>query len=453
MPHVVVIGGGITGLVAAFRLSQQAEVSVTLIDGADRVGGKIETASLEGATVELGADSFLPRDESPLRLCREVAIAGDLVQPSDFGGWVWLGAGARRLPAGTVLGFPASIRSIARAKVLSVPARLRAAAEVLHRRPLTGPDVAVGAFARRRLGRQVLDRLVDPLLSGTRAGDPGDMSLAAALPLVDAAARSHGSVIRGLAHQRRGAAGTAFYAPRGGMNRLVDALERTLPGEVRLCTRAERLHRTSAGFAVELDSGTLEADGVIVATPAYETARLVASLSPQAAWHLGQIRHASAAVVNLVFPAGSVATPGVGSGILIPSKAGMTIAGCTWFSSKWPAHAAPDGRVTIRCFVGRRGRDPALDLDDSDLAGVVVAELARLIGISDEPVGTLTTRWERGLPAYRLGHLDRVDRIEGLLGTYPGVAVAGASYRGSGIPDCIAQAEAAARRLLADLRR
>lgn len=412
---------------------------MTLLEAGTDVGGKIATVALEGARTELSADSFLPRDDTPLRLCRDIGIADELVPPVDFGGWLWREGRLQALPPGTVLGFPTSVRAALSAKVLSPAARVRAAAEVLHRTRLTGRDVSVAAFTRARFGPQVLDRLVDPLLAGTRAGDPDEMSLAAAVPPVDEAARTDRSVIRGLARQRPAGAGPPrFYAPRGGMRRMVDALVDGLRDvDVRRGVEAHALHRDGS-------------DIVILATPARNAAPLLRPLAPAAAAELEALRAASAAVVTLLFPSDALRLPAGGSGVLVPSSEAMTISGCTWFSKKWPAAAAP-GHTTIRCFVGRGMRDPALDLSDEDLAGVVVQELGAILGLERQAAATRVTRWDHAMPVYDVGHLERLGRITHALAGLP-VALAGASYRGSGIPDCIGQAEAAVAGLVETLQ-
>ena len=454
MPHVVVVGGGITGLVAAFRLSQQPGIDVTLLEARKGVGGKINTVALDGVAVELGPDSFLPRDEGPLRLCADIGVSGELVEPNDFGGWLFRGGALTRLPAGTVLGFPASLRTLVTTSVLSPRGRARAALETMNRRRLTGPDVSVGSFTRGRFGDEVLDRLVDPLLAGTRAGAVEEMSLAAAIPPVDAAARAHRSVTLGLRRNRAGKhARPRFFAPRGGMHRLVEALEEAMQEvEVRRACPVRSIGSTDGGFLLHTTAEPVPADGVIVTTPAHAAAPMLRSLSEAAAHELSEIGHASSAVVNLLFPPDSLDLPEGGTGILVPSSERTTISGCTWFSRKWPHLAAADGRMTIRCFVGRGAHEPAVALDDRDLAGVVIQELGEILQFDNEPVAAKTTRWEAGLPRYTVGHLDRVERIERHLGAFPTLRLAGASLRGSGIPDCIAQAERACAGLVAALQ-
>ena len=448
-----VIGGGITGLVASLRLAQ-AGVDVTLLEGGDRLGGKVRTTALDTATIELGADSFLPRDDRPLALCREVGIADELMGPSDFGAWVYSDGHLHRMPGGTVLGAPTSLKPLMSSDLLSWKGKARAASDLLLTKPLSGPDVSVASLVGSRLGAEVLERMVDPLLAGTRAGDVSEMSLAAAIPPIDAAARASGSLIRGLQRNSKPSAGPpAFYAPQEGMSQLTEAIEAKLQSvQIRKRERVERLGRDGSAFRIETNKGSLRADAVLMTTPSYVAADLVGDIAADAASELSAIPHASSAVVNLLFPPDAVGLPGGGSGVLVPSKEQMTVSGCTWFSRKWPSHAAPEGAMTVRCFVGRADRDPSLDLDDRDLVGVVVTELGRLIDVSEAPLQHHVQRWERGLPQYKVGHLERVDRIDRALAEDGSIRVAGASYRGSGIPDCIVQAEAAVQALLAQAR-
>jgi len=453
--QIAVIGGGVTGLVGALRL-KQAGAEVTVLEASDRLGGKIRTSGLRDATIELGADSFFPRDDRPLQLCREVGILDELVSPEEFGAWIFRAGRLHRMPPDTVLGAPASLRTLASTRLLSLRGKARAAVDLVGTGPLKGGDVAVGAFIRSRLGAEVLDRMVDPLLAGTRAGDVEEMSLAAAIPLIDHAARTNRSLTRGLRRARHGSANAPrFYAPRTGMSRLIEALASSLEAAdiVHNC-RATAVEPASSGYTIHIEGdGAITADAVLITTPSYLTAQILRELSPEAAARLATIPHASAAVVNLLFSAGAVDVPSGGSGVLVPSSERMTLSGCTWFSSKWPAFAGSEGKTTIRCFVGRNQRDPALELDDEDLVGVILTELARVVTVHTGPLAQHIARWERALPQYKVGHLDTVAGIERSLATHRDVAVAGASFRGSGLPDCIAQAERAATALLETARR
>jgi oxygen-dependent protoporphyrinogen oxidase len=311
----------------------------------------------------------------------------------------------------------------------------------------------VGAFVRRRFGRAALAELVDPLLAGTRAGDADDMSLAAALPHIDFLARRHRSVIRGLRDaRRRGALESGpppFLTVRGGLGRLVEHLVRDLQGraELRSATPVVRVEAGDAGFVVHLaGGGRRPVAGVVLAVPAHRASGLLRDASPTAAAELAAIAHASVAAATLVYPPGTFDPPAGTSGMLVAGGGGGTLSACSWFSTKWP-HSAPGGETVIRGFVGRSGRHPALDLDDERLTARLATDLRDALGIAAPPRRTFVTRWENGLPQYAVGHLERVGRIEAALARWPRLALAGASYRGSGLPDCIRQARAAADRV------
>jgi protoporphyrinogen/coproporphyrinogen III oxidase len=452
-PTVAVVGGGVTGLVAAREVTRAGGRAV-LIEAAERLGGKILTGELEGQVAEAGPDSFVNRDPDAAGLCVEVGLGDDLVEPAAFGAHLWAADGLHELPAGFVLGFPAGAGSLLAASILSRRGTARALAELLAPRRLSGGDVSIGDFTRRRFGSELLERVVDPILAGTRAGDASELSLAAAAPQIDAVARSHPSVTLGLGRAlRRGeipAGPPRFLGIRGGMGRLVERLGAELAGaEVRTESAATKLSDGGAGLVVTLDGGAqVRAQGVILAVPTWAAAGLVAAISPRAAAELRRITYASVALVTLVYPPGAGRLPATGSGILVPRRAGRVIAGCTWTSRKWPESAPPDGGLQVRCFVGRAGRDPALDLDDAELAAKVGAELGAALGLAQPARAAQVVRWDDAVPQYLVGHNERVARIESALAPWPAVALAGAGYRGSGVPECIAQGRAAARRVL-----
>ena len=447
---VAVIGGGISGLVAAHRVAQRGH-RVVLLEAAGRAGGKVLTEKLDGITIEAGPDSFLAREPWAVDLCKEVGLADQLVEPAIFGAQVWTPSGLRRLPPEFPFGLPSSPVAAMRSRVLSPLGALRASADLLTPGPLTGPDVSIGSFVRRRFGTEVLDRLVDPLVAGTRAGRADDVSLAAAAPQIDAMARSNRSVIMALRSARRrgslGAGPPPFLALRGGMQKLVDRLVEELHGhgEVRTSTPVEELRRRPDGsYFVGLPFGdSIKADAVVIATPAYAAARLLKTLNPVAAAELRQISYASVVSIILVYDS-TRHTWLEGSGMLVPSSANKTLAACSWYSKKWPHHAA-DGRLVIRCFVGRAAQEAATELPDEDLVAIVTRELDDAIGPPDRLLRSRVTRWDRGLPQYSVGHLDQVRRIEKALETTPGIALAGAAYRGSGLPDCIKTGDEAAQ--------
>jgi protoporphyrinogen/coproporphyrinogen III oxidase len=441
-PRVAVIGGGVSGLTAAFHLEQQG-FEVTVFEASDTVGGKLSSSAVEGIDVEEGADSFLPRNDEPLELCRELGL-GELTSPAVFGAYIWRAGRLRRLPSGSPYGIPRSPKEAWRAGLLTAPGALRAAAEVLAPRPLRGDDVSIGGFVRARFGRQVLENLVDPLLAGVRGGRANQVSLAAAAREVDALARSERSLLRALRAQ--GAPETPrFIAPSGGMRQLTDALAARL----RSVQRSAPVLGISKGdntLSVRSSTGEHQVDGLVLAVPAFVASEIVSDLDPATSGLLSRIDHASVAVITLVYPEDVVTIPADGSGFLVPSDAGLTMSACTWYSTKWPSEALA-GRTVLRAVVGRAGRDPSLSLSDEGLTDRVQRDLAATMGLSHTPLGSKVTRWERAIPQYAVGHLDLVTRIESNLAETAPIVIAGASYRGSGIPDCISQANRAAAAL------
>ena len=450
---VAVVGGGLTGLAAAHELAGRG-LEVMVFEAGDRWGGVVVTQTLGDVLVEGGPDSFLARDPAARSLCEAVGLGDELVAPAAFGAVVWSRGRLHPVPVGFPHGLPISPWAAWRSGILSPLGAARAAADLVLPGPLRGADISVGAFVRRRFGRATLAELVDPLLAGTRAGDAKDMSLAAALPQIDSLARRHRSVIRGLRHaRRRGALESGpppFVTVRGGLGRLVDHLVRHLRARAELvsATPVVRVEAGGAGFVVHLAGGDRQpAAGVVLAVPAHRASGLLEDMSPDAAAELAAIAHASVASATLVYPPGTFAPPAGTSGMLVAGGEGRTLSACSWFSTKWP-HSAPGGETVIRGFVGRSGRHPALDLDDERLTARLTTDLRAALGIATPPRRASVTRWEKGLPQYAVGHLERVARIEAALARWPRLAVAGASYRGSGLPDCIRQGRAAAERIL-----
>ncbi|MDQ3962738.1 MAG: protoporphyrinogen oxidase [Actinomycetota bacterium] len=431
MGSVAVVGGGITGLSCAWFLKERGH-DVVVYEASDRLGGKLLTGSIGGVAVELGADSFLPRDELPLDLCRAVGLGDEVISPAVFGAYIWHGGALRKLPAGFSYGIPVRPWAAWRAGLLSFGGALRAHAEVTHNRRLRESRVAaaptIGRFVARRFGREVLANLVDPLLAGTRAGRPEEISLEVGAPEIHRIATTKGSVIRGLRETQReiGAGSPHFVSLRGGLSRLVDALAASLP-DVRTNSPVESLP---------------EADAVVLTTPAWETARLLAEEAPIASELLAPIGYESSATVTLLYPPHTFSFPPDGSGVLIPSKAGLTLTAATWYSHKWP-HARPaDGSQIVRCFVGGRGRE--VPDDNANASEAAARDLALVMGIDASPSEAHVTRWERGLPVFRLGHEELMSGVrEDLARAAPRIAVAGAYLTGSGIPECIAQAKRA----------
>lgn len=441
MTTVAVVGGGIAGLSAACHLVSRG-VDVIVLEASARLGGKLLTAEVGPARVELGPDWFAA-DPAALELVRAAGLEDELVPPARSGASLWVGGALRPLPDGLVRGVPASVPAAFGTGVLSRRGALRAALGLVVPRRLRGPDVSLGAFVARRFGTEVAERLVDPLLAGARAGGPDELSLAAAAPELDAAARSGPFLARGL---RRALRPPAFLGLRCGMQELVAALARGL-GRARMRTGCEvgALEQGPHGrYRLTTARGALDADGIVVAVPAGPAARLLAPLAPGAAAALGAMRYADSAVIVLAYPPGS-ALPG-GSGFLVPATEQRVISAAAWYSAKWP-HCAPDGCAVVRAFVTR---GPGIGAPDGELVRRAAAEIAAAGGPAGPPSAARVQRWPQGLPVYGVGHLERVAAAEGALAGRP-LALAGAAARAAGLPACIASGRDAAARVLARL--
>lgn len=444
------VGGGITGMAAAWELARSG-AGVTLVESSQRLGGKIVTDQMAGRPIDLGPDAFLARLPDATQLCRELGLGDELVGAATESASLWAGNRLRPLPRGTVLGAPAGLAglaAVARSGILSPAGVARAGLDlVLPRRDL-GEDPSVGDIVTARLGRQVHERVVDPLVGGIHAGPSSLLSAEAVAPQLAAGARSRRCLLLGLKEGRNAASATAVAPPgpafvslRSGLGRLVSRLEEAL---------------TEAGVDIQLGCALEEIPvsgaRAILTTPAPVSAVLLAGASPDAAAELGQIEHASVALTVLryrveVFPGRRAP---VGSGFLVPRSEGRLITACSFASAKWPHWAAP-GEIVLRASAGRWGDERALVLDDDDLVARLHEELVEALGLNDEPFASRVTRWPHAFPQYRPGHLARVSRIEAALRRdCPGVHVAGAAFRGVGIPACIAQGRAAARRALGD---
>ncbi len=454
--RIVIVGGGITGLAAAYRLQQLApDARLTLLEGDARLGGKIVTERVDGFVVEGGPDSFLASKPRGLGLSRELGLEPRLsdVSSSVRRAYVMRAQKLYELPDGLTGLIPTRLGPIARSGLLSPLAKVRLALD-FYLPPRQGQaDESLAAFTRRRLGREVYERLVEPLMSGIYAGDGDQLSLAATFPQLRQAEREHGSLIRGvLANQARNATSarrrSGFLTPVNGLAELVQVLEAGLGQvDIRLAARVSNVMPVEGSYLVHLADGELlSADAVILAAPAFVSAGLVAGFDVSLASALGAIPHVSTATVSVAYPLAQIPRPLDAHGYLIPRMEGRPLLACTFTSVKFP-HRAPEGFALIRAFVGRAGQEDVLQGSDEDVLAQVRAELRRTLGISAYPLLSRVFRWPKGMPQYTLGHLERLAQIEQRLSAHPGLSLAGNAYRGVGIPDCIASGEAAAEQV------
>ncbi|WP_405939432.1 protoporphyrinogen oxidase [Streptomyces sp. NBC_00726] len=457
--HVVVIGGGIAGLAAAHRLVG-AGLRVTVLEATDRLGGKLMTGEVAGVRVDLGAESMLARRPEAVALARAVGLGDRLQPPATATAALWTRDALRPMPKGHVMGVPGDPSVLG--EVLSAEGLARIAEDRELPPVAVGEDVAVGAYVADRLGREVVDRLVEPLLGGVYAGDAYRISMRAAVPQLFAAAREGGSLLDGVTRlQERAAArqqtGPVFQGIEGGIGTLPGAVAdavRAGGGAVRTETPVLGLTRNTDGWDVRTDTGAVSADGIVLAVPAWSAATLLAAESPGASAELAGVEYASMALVTMAFRRSDVTGTAFDgrSGFLVPPVDGHTIKAATFSTHKWQwvADAAPDLFV-LRTSVGRYGEEEHLHREDGELAGVSLRDLAAATGLAARPVATGVTRWIGGLPQYPVGHLTRVARIRDAVAKLPALRVCGAVYDGVGIPACVASAHRAADEIAGDL--
>ena len=462
--RLTVVGGGVTGLAAAWQASAEQDVQVTVLESADRLGGKVRTSVLrtdDGAELRLdeGADAFLARVPDAVELCRELGLADELTQPAVGRAKVYVGGDLHFLPGPTVLGVPLDPAALDAAGLLTAEGVERAAVELQRRGPGPTEDVAIGPFLRERYGDELIDTLVAPLIGGINAGDVEQLSLQAVTPQLADAAAEGDSLSRALARRQQAVSpGPVFHGLRAGTGRLVDALASALGErgvELRTSTRLRSLERAGDGWRLQLEGGeaaeadTIEADTVVLATPAPAAAALLGGPSPDAAAELSAIEHSSVVLVTLVYRAADVPIELDASGFLVPRQAGLLLTAASWGSTKW-AHWDDGEHVVLRVSAGRSGDDRTTQLSDEALVRALRDDLGTTMGVQAAPVGVRVSRYPQGFAQYTVGHLDRVARIEAAMARdTPGVVVAGAAYRGVGLPACIRQGRDAASRVLA----
>lgn len=464
---VAVVGAGIAGLAAALALVDGPPAGagsgprprVVVLEAGEGLGGKIRTDDVDGRPAEAGPDAFLARVPEAVELCRRLGLAGELVAPAASQAWLWARGRLRPLPAGLVLGVPTRPLALVRSGILSPLGLARAALDLVLPAMPGASDRSVGQLVRARLGDQVLERLVDPLLGGINAGSADDLSLAAAAPKLDAASRRSASLVLSLRGQVRSAPpagpGPAFLTHPGGLGRVVERLAAHLGASDRVTVRTlcpvTALRRpeatpTGPGWELATPAGPVTADAVVLAVPAFVAADLLAAHAPVAARHLASIDYASVSLVTLAYPASALDRTLEGSGYLVPRSEGRLTTACTWLWRKWPHMAGEDQRL-FRVSMGRWGDDRASQLDDEELAAAAHRELVAALGLSRRPGRQQVVRWPRALPQYRPGHLDRWAEVQAGLDGLGAVTLAGAACGRVGIPACIASGQAAVRRL------
>lgn len=446
---VVIVGGGIAGLAAAYEFSRK-HVPFVLLESGPRVGGVIFSEEIDGYTIDGGPDALLIQKPEGIKLCEELGL-GDQLVPTKLPRLAFIQRDGRlhALPAGSVLGIPTAWGPFLRTRLFSWAGKARMGAELFVPARRDGGDESIGAFMTRRFGTEATTYLAEPLLAGIHAGDVDRLSIRALFPRFAEEEAKYGSLLRAFRRQasRRPSPDGAFKSLPGGLSDMVRALVATLPADsIRVRTAVSRIHKDGDSFHVETGGDRLEARVVVLATPAFAASTILRSLSPELSALCGEIPYASAATVALAFKRDAVAHPLNGSGFVVPKVENTGIMAGSWLSSKWP-NRAPADRVLLRAFVGG-ARDPrALDKSDAELVATAMGALRPLLGILGEPLLKRVYRWDRGNAQHEVGHLDRIARIETALLTIPGLHLTGSGYRGVGIPDCVADGRATAKKV------
>lgn len=453
--RIAVIGAGISGLAAAHRVKELApESSLTVFEAANRPGGVLETAYRDGYLIERSADSFITKYPWALELCQRIGLADELIPTDETRrrALVVHNGELHRVPSGFVLMTPNKRWPILTTPILSLRGKLRVLVEPFAPRRSASEtgDESVGAFARRRLGDEAYERLVQPLLGGIHTADADNLSLAATFPEYMAQEQFHGRIQRHATKQSdSGARYGMFVAPRAGIGSLVEALVARLPANsLRLATPVTRFGHDANQWQITTSPGGTESfDATIVALPAPAAAKLFSDFDSELSVDLAQIQYASCAIVCCAYRRDQFGVPPDGFGFVVPRIERRQIIAGSYASEKFPGRA-PQDAVLIRVFIGGAIAPELAELPTEELQRIAHEELASLMRISGGPIWTDATRWPASMPQYEVGHLERIQRIEVRAATHPGLALAGNAYHGVGIPQCVHSGEAAAEMVL-----
>jgi oxygen-dependent protoporphyrinogen oxidase len=466
--RVAVIGGGITGLAAAYRLRELAAarefpLEVNLLERSARCGGALETIRRYGFVIETGADSFLSEKPAAAELARRLGLGAELIPTRDIYRKTYVVRAGRlvEIPAGFSLLAPAHLGPVFRSSLFSPLGKLRIAMEPYIAARTSDDDESLDSFVTRRMGREVLDRVAQALAGGIYTADPKRLSMAATMPRFVEMERRHGSVVKGMRaaenaraaknSEASGARWSLFQSLRNGMATLPETLAARLGASIRKGAEVVETSRSGDSWRLALASGeSVDADAVICAAPAYAAARIVATIVPAAAKMLGEISYASAATVNLTFRESDFDRPPQGFGFVVPAIEHRRIIAGSFSSFKFEGRA-PAGAILARAFVGGEMSREMMRLIDEEMIGAVRDEFRALLGVSAAPGFAEVRRWPDSMPQYEIGHLARVAELERAVAELPAFAIAGAAYRGVGIPDSVRSGEDAADATFAKL--
>jgi len=461
MKRIAIIGGGISGLSAAFALEKHrlagASLEYVLFESSPRLGGVLVTERVDGCLIEAGPDSFLTEKPWASDLCREVELGEQLIGSNDADRITYILVKGRLvvIPDGLMFMVPTKIAPTVLSSLFSARTKLRMAREWFHPPRKGDADETVASFVERHYGAEMVDRLADPLLSGVYGGEAAQLSVRAVLPRFAEMEATHGSLGRAMlaarkkmAHASKAPAKPLFTSLKDGMQQLVDAVVSRLPASAILANSpVQRIQRQDSGWVVSAGYASDQFDAVIVATPAQAAAELLGMASAELASELRGIQYTSSVTVNLGYDRSVRASLPPGFGFLVPRSEGRRMLAATFVQNKFP-HRAPEDRALLRCFIGGARNEQVLQAPDDEVLRIVRAELQQIIGLTADPLFTRIYRWKGAMAQYGVGHLERLERVENLLRQLPGLTLAGNGYRGIGVPDCIRSGSEAASKVL-----
>ncbi len=443
-----IIGGGIAALACAVDLKEKGEDFV-LFEKEASVGGKLCTEKIDGFTIEGGPDSYLPEKYWSVQLIKKVGLAGEMLCSNDEhkGTFIFSGGRLHPLPEGVMLMVPTMIMPLAKSRLITWPGKLRMGMELFVPPRKDLKDESLAEFVTRRLGRECLEKIAEPLVAGIHTSNPDNMSVLATFPRFVEMERKSGSLIKSMvaamknrpAPNPAGPPMTYFMSLKGGMQELVQGCVSYIGAERIRTNRAviDLMHRDGDGYCLTFaDGSTADFDAVVLATPSYVTRELIGAMDAELGDKLSAIAWSSSATVSIAFRKVDIRNPLPGFGFIIPRIESRRINACTWSSIKW-SHRAPEDTLLIRSFVGGGHHEELVSLGDGELLTIVREELAGIIGLTAEPVFSKVYRWFQGMPKYTVGHLERIQAIDEKRKEHPGLFLIGSSYRGIGIGDCV----------------
>jgi protoporphyrinogen/coproporphyrinogen III oxidase len=463
---VVIIGGGIAGLTTAYYLQKIVQenklpIEIKLIEASHRLGGKLQTVVRDGFTIERGPDSFLARKTSMIRLAKEVGMENQLISNSTGKSYVLVNEKLHPMPGGSIMGIPTEIGPFITTGLFSIPGKMRAAADFILPRSPGGKDQSLGVFFRRRLGDEVVENLIEPLLSGIYAGDIDQMSLISTFPQFYEVEQKHRSLILGMnktkppkskRQENKVQTKGAFLTFKSGLQSFAEAIEAQLdPQFILKGHRVDKVTKSNNQYEISLNNGKVfMADCIVAATPHLVTQSMFSQYNFFDPFK--SVPSTSVATVALAFPEEAIKRDIEGTGFVVSRNEDYSITACTWTHKKW-AHSTPKGKVLLRCYVGRAGDETIVDLSDDRIIKIVLDDLSKTMDITMKPDFAIVSRWKDSMPQYTVGHKQRLETIQNQVKSeLPGVFLAGASYGGVGVPDCIDQGEAAVKGVLEYLK-